>query len=105
MQQKIAPKNKRKMWSVYIFTKRDVQKGRSIVRRKRLNQTRLDKYISGQIESVLCKFLYLEVIKICKKKGFLYIQMGVGKKKEVHIHDVKDIINIQIREHKRDGVQ
>ena len=103
MEQKVAKKSKRAAWSVYIFIERQVQEGRSIRRKKRLTAIQPDRYIAGPATAIIHKFLYLNVTKMFKKAGILHIQVGVGKKKELHIHEVKDIASIQIREYKRDG--
>jgi len=103
MEQKVAVKSKRQAWSVYVFIERQVQEGRSVKRRKRLTATQPDRYIAGPARSVLHKFLYLNVTKMFKKAGILHIQVGTGKKKELHMHEVKDVASIQVREYKRDG--
>jgi hypothetical protein len=103
MEQKTAKVTKRKMWSVLIHVERDVQEGRIVTRRKRLTDMRQARYIPGPVVTVLHEFLYLGVTKMFKKKGILYIQVGTGKKKELHHHEVKSINSIQIREYKRDG--
>jgi hypothetical protein len=74
-----------------------------MLRRKRLTQSRPDRYIPGKSETVVYKFLYLNVVKMHKKLGILYIQIGVGKKKEIHRHDMKHVVSIQVREHDRSG--
>jgi hypothetical protein len=103
LQQKTAKISKRAAWSVYIFIERQAQEGRSVRRRKRLTAQIPDRYIAGPATSVIHKFLYLNVTKMYKKVGILYIQVGMGKKKEIHKHEVKDVASIQVREYKRDG--
>ena len=106
MLQKTTPISKRPMWSVYVFVERGIQVGRSMVRRKRLTQiSRIERRIPGELKIVIQKYLYVNVVKMYKKENILYIQVGAGKKKEIHKHDMKDVISIQIREHKRSGVQ
>lgn len=72
-------------------------------RRKRLTAFQPDRYIPKPLETIIQKFLYLNVTKMQKKDGFLVIQVGVGKKAETHRHELKSIASIQIREYKRDG--
>lgn len=103
MEQKTTQRSKRQLWSVYVFVERQVQEGRSMLRRRRLTQSRPDRYIPGKTETVLYKFLYLNVTKMYKKGGVLYIQIGIGKKKEMHMHDMKSVVSIQVREHDRSG--
>lgn len=103
MEQKQTKEAKKQLWSVYVFIERKVQVGRSIVRKKRLTSKQSYKQLSGPVETVLHKFLYLNVTKMYKKNNILYIQVGVGKKKELHRHEVKDISSLQIREHDRSG--
>ena len=54
---------------------------------------------------VIIEYLYLNITKMYKENGMLYIQEGVGKGKKVHLHDITRVESIQIREHKRSGVQ
>jgi hypothetical protein len=103
MEQKITQRSKRATWSVYVFVERQVQEGRSMLRRKRLNQTRPDRYLPGEETFTIKKFLYLNVTKIYYKKGNLYVQIGVGKKKEMHVHEMKSVVGVQTREHDRSG--
>ena len=103
MEQKQTQKSKRALWSVYVFVERHVQEGRSMLRRRRLSQIRPDRHISGKTETILYKFLYLNVTKMYKKSGILYIQVGVGKKKEMHRHDMNSVVSVQVREHDRSG--
>jgi hypothetical protein len=103
MEQKTAKVTKRPFWSVYVFIKRDVQEGRILTRQKRLGERRPERYIPGMAKTVLHKFLYLHVTKMYKKGGILHIQVGTGKKKELHMHEVKDVASVQVREYKRDG--
>jgi len=103
MQQKETKASKRAMWSVYVFVERQVREGRSMLRRKRLSQKQPYRRLAGTTEIVLHEFLYLNVTKMYKKSGILYIQVGVGKKKEMHMHDMKSVVSIQIREHDRSG--
>ena len=104
MEQKVAKKSKRAAWSVYVFIERQSQGGRTVKRRKRLSESIPDQYVfTKPAETVWHKFLYLNVTKMYKKGGILYIQVGVGKNKEMHIHEVKDVASVQVREHKRDG--
>lgn len=103
MEQKQTQKSKRQLYSVYVFVRREIQEGRSMARRKRLNQTRPDRYLPGEETVAIKKFLYVDVIKMFKKENVLCIQVGVGKKKEIHKHELKSISSIQIREHDRSG--
>jgi len=103
VEQKVAKKSKRATWSVYVFVERQVQSGRSIKRRTRLTAPLPDKYTPKPLETVLHKFLYLNVTKMYKKRGILYIQVGTGKKKELHMHEVNSVASVQVREYKRDG--
>jgi len=104
MEQKVAKKSKRAAWSVYVMIERQSQGGRTIKRRKRLTAPISDQYVfTKPAETILHKFLYLNVTKMYKKGGILHIQVGVGKNKEIHMHEVKDVSSVQIREHKRDG--
>lgn len=105
MEQKISKVSKRPLWSVYVFIERAVQEGRSVTRRRRLTEIKQPRYIPGPVRTVLHKFLYVGVTKMHKKKGMLYVQVGTGKNKEIHIHEVKDINSIQVREYKRSGIQ
>lgn len=54
---------------------------------------------------VIMEYLYLNVTKMYKRNGILYVQIGVGKTKDIHKHEMKRVESIQIREHKRKGVQ
>lgn len=103
MEQKITKKSERAMWSVYVFVEREVQLGRSIKRKKRLTAIQPDRYVLKPLETVLHKFLYLCVTKIYKKDDILHIQVETGKKKEIHRHEIKSVVNIQIRKHDRSG--
>jgi hypothetical protein len=103
MQQKTAKKSKRALWSVYVFIEREVQEGRVLTRRRRLTEIKQPRYIPGPVKTVIHKFLYLNVTKMYKKNGMLFIQVGVGKNKELHRHEVKDVASVQVREYKRDG--
>lgn len=103
MEQKTTKETKRKLWSVYVFVERDVQVGRSMARKKRLTAKQEYIRVAGPREVIVQKFLYLNVTKAYKKAGILYIQIGTGKKKELHKHDVKHVISIQLREHDRSG--
>ena len=106
MEQKQSKRTKRALYSVYVFVKRDIQEGRSMARRKRLNQPRTyDRYIPGEETADIKKFLYLNVTKIRKiaRLGYLCIQIGIGKKKELHYHEMRRIESLQIREHDRSG--
>lgn len=80
--QRTTPISKRRMWSVYIFVK-----------------------MGPMSEEQYMRFMYTRVTKMYKKGKFLHVQEGMGKQKVIHIHDVKRIENIQIRKHKRGGVQ
>lgn len=104
MEQKITRVSRQSLWSVYVFVERDVQEGRSITRRKQLGQIRPARYIPGVVKSVIHKFLYLNVTKMHKKENMLYIQVGTGKKKEVHRHDMNSVVSVQIREYRKDGI-
>jgi hypothetical protein len=103
MQQKITKASKRRIWSVYVFVERQIQEGRSMVRRKRLTDKQLIRRMPGQATTVIQRYLYLGVTKMNKKNGILYIQVGVGKKKELHMHELWSVAGIQIREHDRSG--
>jgi hypothetical protein len=63
------------------------------------------KRIMKEPVDVVMEYLYLNVTKMYKKAGILYVQVGSGKTKEIHKHEMKRIESIQIREHKRSGVQ
>jgi hypothetical protein len=103
MQQHETKASKRQLWSVYVFVERQVQEGRSMLRRKRLSQKQPYRRLAGTTEIVLHEFLYLNVTKMHKKNGILYIQIGMGKSKEIHRHDMKSVVSIQVREHDRSG--
>lgn len=105
MEQKQTQKSKRVLYSVYVFIKREVQKGRSITRRKRLNQIKPDRYVPGKVVEDIQEFLYLNVTKVRKiaKLGYICIQVGVGKNKEFHYHDMRRIESLQIRKHDQSG--
>lgn len=74
MEQRTKGGNKKKLWSVYVF----IRTGPDTFK----------------------KYLYLDVTKMFKKLGMLHIWCG---KQEKHIHDLKRIDSVQIREYKRDG--
>jgi len=104
MEQKVAKKSKRAAWSVYVYIERQSQVGRSVKRRKRLTESIPDRYVfTKPAEAILHKFLYLNVTNMYKRDGFLVIEVGVGKKKEIHRHEVKDVTSVQVREYKKDG--
>ena len=105
MEQKTAPVSKRRLWSVYVFVEREIQEGRIIARSTRLGKVPKLKRIMRELKTVVFEHLYLNVSKMFKKQGILYIYVGVGKNKEVHRHDMKSVVGIQIREYKRSGVQ
>jgi hypothetical protein len=103
MQQKTPKVSKRRIWSVYVFIEREVISGRSMMRRSRLTAKQQYVRLPGKIETVLHKFLYLNVTKVYKKNGILYIVVGAGKNKEQHMHDLKSVNSIQVREHDPSG--
>jgi hypothetical protein len=103
MEQKTTKVVKRRTWSVYVFVEREVITGRSMARRRRLSARQQYRQLPGVKETVLHKFLYLNVTKMYKKLNVLYIQVGAGKKKELHMHDMKHVVSIQVREHDRSG--
>jgi hypothetical protein len=103
MEQKQTKISKRRMWSVYVFVERNIQIGRSMERQKRLTMPRVDRHISGVLQTAVQEYLYLNVVKMYKKNRILYIQIGVGKKKEMHMHDMKSVVGIQVREYDRSG--
>ena len=103
MEQKVAKRSKRAAWSVYVFIEREVQEGRSVKRRKRLTAPIPDRYVFKPLQTTLHKFLYLNVTKMQKKDGLLVVQVGIGKNKEIHTHEVKSVNSVQVREYKRDG--
>ena len=73
------------------------------MRRKRLTAQQEYGRVLGVRETILREFLYVDVVKIYKKENILYIQVGVGKKKELHKHDIKNITQLQIRKHDKNG--
>jgi len=81
----------------------EVYQGR-VLSRKRYEGRITRREMKEPVE-VIIEYLYLGVTKMYKKNGILYIQVGVGKAKEMHMHEVVRIDSIQIREHKRSGVQ
>ena len=104
MEQKVAKKSKYRAWSVYVFIERHVQDGRSVKRRKRLTDQIPDQYVfTESAKSILHKFLYINVTKMEKIDNILYIEVEKGKKKKVHMHEIKDITSLQVREYRRDG--
>jgi len=106
MEQKKTIRSKRQLYSVYVFVRRDIQEGRSMARRKRLNQPlKSDQYLPGEETTEIQKFLYVNVTKVRKivRLGYLCIQVGVGKNKELHYHDMRRIESLQIRKHDRSG--
>lgn len=106
MEQKETKKLKRAICSVYVFVRRSIQEGRSMARRKRLNQPRTsDRYLPGEEVTDIQEFLYLNVTKVRKivELGYLCVQIGIGKNKELHYHDMRRIESIQIREYDRSG--
>jgi hypothetical protein len=105
MEQKKAVRSKRQLYSVYVFIRREIQKGRSMARRKRLNQIQPDRYIPGEVVAGIQEFLYLNVTKVRKiaKFGYLCIQIGIGKNKELHYHDIRRVESLQVRKHDRSG--
>lgn len=103
MEQKQTKVAKKALWSVYVTVERNAQVGRSMVRRKRLIAQQEYGRVLGVRETILREFLYVNVIKMYKKEDILYIQVDVGKKKELHKHDVESITQLQIRKHDRSG--
>jgi hypothetical protein len=76
MEQKVAKRSKRPLWSVYVF----IRTGPDTFR----------------------KYLYLDVVKMYKKSGILYIKT---QDKKEHMHELSRIESIQVREYKRQGIQ
>jgi hypothetical protein len=106
MEQKETIRSKRQLYSVYVSVRRDIQAGRSMARRKRLNQpVQSDRYLPGEKTTDIQKFLYVNVTKVRKiaRLGYICIQIGVGKNKELHYHDMRRIESLQIRKHDRSG--
>jgi hypothetical protein len=103
MEQKETKASKRAMWSVYVFIERQVREGRSVARRRRLTDKPMIRRIPSELKTIIQKFLYLNVTRMYKKEGFLCVQVGVGKKKELHMHDMKSVAGIQIREYDKSG--
>ena len=99
MEQMVSKVSKRPLWSVYVMVKAEVYKGR-VLSRKHKTQRIMKEPVEATLE-----YLYLDITKMYKEKGILYIQEGVGKNKKLHLHDMTRVENIYIREYKRSGVQ
>ena len=103
MEQKKSKATKRITWSVYVFVEREVIPGRSMSRKRRLTAKQEYRQVSHMKEMALIKFLYVNMTKMYKKLGILYIHVGIGKKEEMHMHDMKHVVSIQVRENDRSG--
>lgn len=99
MEQMVSKVSKRPLWSVYVMVRAEVYKGR-VLSRKHSTKREMKEPVE-----VIIEYLYLDVVKMYKKNGILYIQVGIGKKKEMHMHEVSRVDSVQIREHKRSGIQ
>jgi len=99
MEQNTFKESKCQLWSVYIMVRTEVYKGR-VLSRKYKTQREMKAPIS-----IIKEYLYLNVVKMYKKDSILYIQIGKGKAKEIHKHDIMRVESIQIRKYKRSGIQ
>ena len=89
MEQKVSKKSRR-MWSVIISIR---AKGNELVKAGKFGYVRNKEYV--------VEFCHTSVTKFYKKGNTLYIMEG----KKQHIYDGSRIEMIQIREHKRIGIQ
>ena len=60
------------------------------------------KVINNTVIKEIHEYVHLDVVKMYKKDGILHI---IDEKKEHHRHDMSMVVNIQIREYKRSGIQ
>lgn len=92
MEQKETIKLKRPLWSVYIL----LQMNEYIPLRK-FKKPRLKTPLVNETHK---EYLYLDVTKLYKKDGMVHVCCG---KKEHHMHDLKRVVSIQVREYDRSG--
>lgn len=100
MEQKVAKASKKKLWSVYVFVETQAREGRILARQGRSGKGVSEKRLPSESKSVVHPYLYLNVTKLFKKDNVLHIECV---NKEKHMHDIKRVVNIQVREYRRDG--
>jgi hypothetical protein len=101
IQIKSIQKSKRPEWSIYVVVKYEGYEGRVF----RRNNTRVVRSINNVPKLMEREFLYLHVTNMYKKKNLIYIIVGNGKNKEIHVHEVPRIKILCKREYKREGIQ
>lgn len=92
MEQKQTQKLKRPLWSVYILLHAN-----EYIPLRKFKKPRLKSPIAN---TKYKEYLYLDVTKLYKKDGMVHVWCG---KKEHHMHDLKRIESIQVREYDRSG--
>jgi len=100
---KTTKRSKYPEWSVYVVIETEGYEGRVLVRQPK--STKYLRHIKAMPVVEFRDYMYLNVTKMFKKKGVLYIVVGKGKKQEIHMHDASRVRELWKREYKREGVQ
>lgn len=72
------------------------------VKKGRVFSRKTGKVINTKLVKEIHEYMHLDVVKMYKQEGILHI---LDEKKEHHKHDMGRVASIQIREHKRSGIQ